>query len=94
MSDRFDGFAGMNNTNHSSNNRAVGAIQLFAISSYTLIDLRAGIETKDGAYRRTVYGRNVTDRFYIVDAGRRVDVDRRFAGQPATCGVTLSYQFR
>ena len=94
LTDALDGFAGMNVSYQGATNGALGAEPRYDINSYALLDLRAGLETKSGTYRLTVFGRNVTDQFYLVESDRRVDVDRRYAGLPATYGVELAYRFR
>jgi iron complex outermembrane receptor protein len=41
---------------------------------YTIIDGSAGIGTADGRYLLTVYGRNLTDRFYVSSIGTHATV--------------------
>ncbi|HEX7856760.1 MAG TPA: TonB-dependent receptor [Sphingobium sp.] len=67
--------------------------QLLIIKGYTLLDLRAGIETSDGALRFEIWGRNVTNKYYATNANRISDYVYRFAGMPATYGATLRYRF-
>ena len=52
---------------------------LSAQDSYGLLDLTIGIADKDGRYEFHIYGKNITDEFYVADAfeafgalGRRV----------------------
>ncbi|MBI1252146.1 MAG: TonB-dependent receptor plug domain-containing protein [Alphaproteobacteria bacterium] len=56
----------------------------------TLLDLRAGVENDQ--WRVQVWGRNVTDEYYWVSAVHVNDVIYRYAGMPATYGVTVSYR--
>ncbi|WP_374410069.1 TonB-dependent receptor [Novosphingobium colocasiae] len=65
----------------------------FNLPSYTLLDLRAGIEARDGAWRLMVWGKNVTNKYYWQNAITSYDVVTRYAGQPATYGVTFSHRF-
>jgi iron complex outermembrane recepter protein len=65
-----------------------------AIDAYTLLDLTAGVEAPDGAWRASVFGRNVTGEYYWQTAVRRGDAIVRYAGQPTTYGVTFAYRWR
>ncbi len=94
ISASLDGFFGLNATYQSATDGAVGDVPLFKLKSYTLLDLRAGVESKSGAYRLSLWGRNVTNEFYATYTGRNVDVDHRYAGMPATFGFTLSYRYK
>jgi hypothetical protein len=40
------------------------------------------------------WGRNVTDAFYLTSANRDLDTTTRFAGMPATLGVTLTWRYK
>ena len=62
------------------------------IKSYTLIDLRAGVES--GAWRFQLWGRNITNEYYWTGAAHVNDVLYRYTGMPATYGFTLSYRFQ
>jgi outer membrane receptor protein involved in Fe transport len=63
------------------------------IHGYALIDLRAGIEAADERWRLELWGRNVTNRFYVNGVTRNADFTTRFAGMPATYGLTVRYRF-
>ncbi len=63
------------------------------IDPYTLLDLRAGIETTDGRWRLQFWGKNVTDKFYVTNTLHAFDTDVRFTGRPATYGATLSWRY-
>ncbi|MHA3791190.1 TonB-dependent receptor [Rhizorhabdus wittichii] len=65
----------------------------FGIPSYTLLDLRAGIGNPEQGWTFSVYGRNVTNKYYFVFAGRRGDQVVRKTGMPATYGAAISYRF-
>jgi len=94
VSGSIKAFAGISLTHHGSSNSTFDSPAVpapdFALSAYTLLDLRAGIETADGAWRLTFFGKNVTNKFYAVDAFVAVDTLYRDAGMPATYGVTLN----
>lgn len=61
------------------------------LPSYTLLDLRAGVASPDGRWRAQIWGRNVTNKYYIVTDTSGVDSRYRFTGMPATYGITLSF---
>ena len=63
------------------------------IDGYTLLDLRAGVETQSGDIRFEIWGRNVTDEFYANNVTRVSDYVFRFTGMPVTYGATLRYRF-
>ena len=62
------------------------------VPSYTLVDLRAGIE-KD-AWRVEAWGKNITNKWYWTAADRVNDTILRFTGMPTTYGVTITYRYR
>ena len=94
ISDRLDGFVGGSANYQSATNSQLGAASILRVDPYTLVDLRAGIETKDQAWRFSVWGRNVFDKYYWVGGNRPLDTVVRFAGMPATYGVTLGFKYR
>jgi outer membrane receptor protein involved in Fe transport len=61
------------------------------VPSYALLDLRAGIEVN--RWRISVWGRNVTDKWYWTSATRINDALVRQTGMPRTVGVTLGYTY-
>jgi outer membrane receptor protein involved in Fe transport len=65
----------------------------YDLPGYALLDLRAGIEAEDGSWRLMVWGKNVTNKYYWQNVVTAYDVVTRYAGQPATYGVTFRYSF-
>lgn len=65
----------------------------YDIPAYTLLDLRASIGAMDDRWRLSIWGKNVTNEFYVTNALRDVDTIVRFTGRPATYGATLSAKF-
>ena len=64
------------------------------IDSYGLLDLRAGIAGSDSKWRVTVWGRNVTNKYYWTSASFiPADATVRFAGMPVTYGATFMYRY-
>jgi outer membrane receptor protein involved in Fe transport len=67
---------------------------IYTLPAYAMLDLRAGIEGPDGIWRFTVWGRNVTNKYSATNVVQSNDAIFRYAGPPATYGVTLAYKFR
>lgn len=93
LSDRLSGFIGGNLTYRSSTSGDFKPDPRVAVDGYTLLDLRAGLEHPDGKWRVTLWGRNVTNKYYWVTATRRSDTIVRFTGMPATYGVDVTVRF-
>jgi outer membrane receptor protein involved in Fe transport len=68
--------------------------ELYNLPSYTMLDLRAGIEAQDGDWRLTVWGRNITNEFSVTNVIEGNDAVGRYTGPPATYGVTFMHKFR
>ncbi|WP_257556822.1 TonB-dependent receptor [Sphingobium sp. CFD-2] len=67
--------------------------KLFGIAAYTLVDLRAGIHSSDDRWRVSVWGKNIFNEYYWNNVVAATDTIGRYAGKPATYGVSLSYQY-
>jgi iron complex outermembrane recepter protein len=67
--------------------------QTLILPAYALLDLRVGIGAKDGVWKATVWAKNVTNKYYIVNVLKTQDTLVRYAGQPVTYGVSLSARF-
>lgn len=63
------------------------------IKDYATLGLRAGLDSNDGHWRLQVFGRNVTNTYYYTQAQRAFDTAVRYAGLPATYGVTVGYRY-
>lgn len=78
----------------SATTAAIGTGGLFAIDSYALGDLRAGVAAGDGQWRATVFVNNVTNKYYWTNTFRGNDSIARYVGMPRTYGLTLVYRYR
>jgi iron complex outermembrane recepter protein len=92
LSDKIAAFVGANVTYQGQSNSLLGDFPIADVPDYTLVDLRAGIET--GAFRFQVWGKNVFDKYYYTQAAHSLDVYTRYAGMPATYGLTLSFKYK
>ncbi len=93
----WDGFAGGTLTYTSSQNTTFKTDTVkaddFEIDGYTLLDLRFGVNSQDGRWRATAYGRNVTNESYVTAVSTYLDTLVRYRGKPALYGVSLAYRF-
>jgi len=76
--------------NLANDRRVAGIDRPFVIPSYAVVDARAGYEFEDRRYSVMVWGKNVFNKYYVTNANHYLDTTVRFAGQPATYGITLS----
>lgn len=86
-------FVGGTVTSNSETYSGVGAVDLMRIDSFTLVDLRAGLELRNGRYRVWAWGKNVTDEYYWSNVFANGNAVARFVGQPEAYGLSLSAQF-
>lgn len=94
LTDVLDGFADVDVSYRTGTNSALGEIPIVAIKGYSLVDLDAGVETKDGAWRGLLWVRNVGDTYYWNGAYVGIDTAVRFTGQPRAVGLRLEYRYR
>lgn len=86
-------FLGATTNHRTSTTAGFGANPLTNIDGYTVLDLRAGLGSPDRRWRAEIYGRNVTNSFYVSNVLRVTDVISRFTGTPVTYGVKLSFRY-
>jgi outer membrane receptor for ferrienterochelin and colicin len=93
LTDKLTSFAGTNVNYESHTNGGLGNLPILDIDQYALLDLRAGVKTDDGHWRVWLWGRNVTDRYYWTNADHAGNTTIRFAGMPATFGISASWRY-
>jgi iron complex outermembrane receptor protein len=104
LSDRVSGFLGASLNYRSDTVAVVGGDinpptatspvdSIFGIKSYTTLDLRAGIKTADDRWRLAIWGKNITNTYYWNNVVAATDTIGRYAGMPATYGVSVGYKF-
>lgn len=91
-------YVGSSATYHSSTSSNLksgiaSADALVKIPHYILVDIRAGVETQDGKWRLEAWGRNVTNKYYLIGTLRFADYYTRFTGMPATYGASLYFRY-
>lgn len=94
----LNAFFGANASYHSRDQADFSAPGLavtdYKIPEYTLIDLRAGLSAPDQSWRLTLFGRNITNKYYWTNVFSSYDTRYRYTGRPATYGVSLSIRMR
>jgi outer membrane receptor protein involved in Fe transport len=85
------GFAGVSSNYESTQQATFGDIPALQIPDYNLIDLRIGANKNN--LHLELWGRNVTDRYYLTHAFRSTDTITRTTGMPATFGITIRSSF-
>lgn len=88
----LNGFAGAGVSYRGKSWAAFGLSPLFRINEYALLDLRAGVESD--RWKVEIWGRNVTNKFYVNTVTHITDTVARVVGMPATYGVTVGYKFK
>jgi outer membrane receptor protein involved in Fe transport len=91
--DRWSAFFGGDVSHRTESFAAFGNNADFEIHGYSLVDLRAGVESPDGKWRAQLWGRNVLNQYYRLNVSRFVDTVASTTGMPATFGVSLRARF-
>jgi iron complex outermembrane recepter protein len=87
------GFLGGSLTYNSKAHAGLGDVEIQRIDSFSLLDLRAGVDLEQGRYRVWAWGKNVTNRYYWSNVLPYGNTISRYVGQPATYGVSFSAHF-
>lgn len=104
VSDRLKGFVGSSLNFRSKTVATIGGETnppgavpqskiIFGIGSYALLDLRAGVGSSDDRWRVSVWGKNVLNEYYWNNVVAAFDTIGRYAGKPATYGVSVSFRY-
>lgn len=94
VSSSLDASLGAGVTHQSSTNSQLGNLPILYVRDYTLLDLRAGVESHDGRWKFSIWGRNVGNTYYWTSANSDLDTTVRFASMPVTYGATLSLRLK
>lgn len=71
-----------------------GLSRVYETNPYATVDARAGYEAADGRWKVMVWGKNVLDKYYWTNVYTSNDATARWAGMPATFGVTFSFKLK
>ncbi|MET0657986.1 MAG: TonB-dependent receptor, partial [Steroidobacteraceae bacterium] len=86
-------FVGAGFSYHSSSYAALGEVPQQKIDAYTIFDARIGIGPEDGRWQASLWGMNLTNKYYWNNATKLNDFYIRFAAMPRTYGVRLTYNW-
>jgi len=64
----------------------------FVIPAYAVFDARLGYGLPGGNAKIMFWGKNIFNKYYYTNVNHFLDATVRFAGMPASYGVTLSYK--
>ena len=91
-------FVGGAGTYHSSDNASLRNDDVpareFRIKPYTIVDLRAGVQSVDGAWRASLFLNNAFDVLRWDTVFRLIDAYHRFQQRPRTAGVSLRVRYK
>jgi outer membrane receptor protein involved in Fe transport len=102
IGDRFEGFIGSSLNYRSDTTAIIGgdvnppaatpqSFKIFRLPSYTTLDLRIGIKSPDDKWRFSIWGKNITNSYYLSNVVTATDTIGRYTGMPATYGVSLGF---
>ena len=66
----------------------------YTIDGYATVDARIGYEAADARWKVMIWGKNIFDKYYWTAVIPSSDSSARFAGRPATYGVTFGFKFQ
>lgn len=96
-SSSLDGFVGLGVTGQSSSYSTLAETAQdksdFFIGAYALVNADAGIESADGRWRLSFYGKNIFNKYYITNSYLDLDTIVRFAGRPVEYGATIAVTY-
>ena len=93
LSELFRARAGADYSFTDETNSQLGQDPRFAHDDYGLLDARVAVLTADDRWELTLWGKNLTDEYYVVGVFNPGDTIGRFTGMPRTYGFTASYRF-
>ncbi|MES2492885.1 MAG: TonB-dependent receptor [Pseudomonadota bacterium] len=65
----------------------------YDINARALVDGNLGVESADGRWRASIWGKNIFNKFYWSQIIQAYDSLARYTGRPAEYGVTLSFRY-
>ena len=88
-----EGFIGGQVSYRSRTTSSIGNEPVLQMPGYTLLDAQAGMNFAQGRYRVMLWGKNITNRFYLTNVIHYTDGIQRFMAMPPTYGVTVSFRY-
>ena len=94
LTDQWSGFVGAQVSFTGDMTAAIGSPPLYNMPAYTLVNLQAGVKSQDDRLRVYLWGKNVTNRFYVNNVVELEDDVIRYTGMPITYGISVGYRFK
>jgi iron complex outermembrane receptor protein len=94
LTDQWLGFVGAQIAFKSETTAAIGSPALYDMPAYTVLNLQAGVKTQDDRLSVFLWGKNVTNRFYVNNVVELEDDVIRYTGMPITYGISVGYRFK
>jgi len=98
LSQSLNGFVGASATGQT---RTIGSIYIlpaekaaYNLPGYSLVNGNIGIESADGAWRLTLWGKNIFNKLYVTNTIQAYDNIMRYTGRPVEYGVNLGIKFK
>ena len=88
-----EAFVGGQVAYRSGTTSSIGNEPQLQIPGFSTIDVQSGLNFAHGRYRVMVWGKNITNKFYLTNVIRYADGISRLAGMPATYGLTVSFKY-
>jgi outer membrane receptor protein involved in Fe transport len=90
---RMEMFVGGDMLYNSTTYADLAQTQSLRIAAYTIFGARVGVGSADGKWSATVWGKNLTNKYYWYNTQVGYDTIWRLTGMPATYGVTFRLGF-
>lgn len=68
-----------------------GLVRPFVTNPYATVDARLGYEGPNGRWKVMIWAKNMLNKYYWTNVVTTSDVSARYAGKPATYGLTLGF---
>lgn len=69
-----------------------GLVHPFVTNAYATVDARLGFEAPGGRWKVMLWGKNIFNEYYWTNVVTASDNSARYAGRPATYGITLGFK--
>ncbi len=85
---------GMDVSYTDESNASLGKPVLFEKRAYTLVNGRMSLSSDDSrSWKVGIFGRNLSNEYYVQGVVRTADATSRYAGMPRTYGVSFEYNY-
>lgn len=93
-SDSFDLMFGMDYSYTDETSAVFNEDPRYEIKDFDNINVQLGLESVDGNWKVTAWGRNITNEYQMISVGMlAVDAIQRYTQMPATYGITFQYDY-